>query len=151
MLVRLEKEIGQTGSVIVFNKTFEIGVLRKLAEDFPEYESFIKNTINRIIDLAEPFKNFDYYNPVQKGRYSLKAVLPAITGKGYSDLEISDGADASMQYFYSHIKDDLKNIEKIRENLLKYCGLDTEGMIWIIGGLFNRKIEQISDGEVFGV
>ncbi|GAI90529.1 unnamed protein product, partial [marine sediment metagenome] len=41
LLDRLGKEIGQTGSVIVFNKTFEIGVLKKLAEDFPEYESFI--------------------------------------------------------------------------------------------------------------
>ncbi len=137
LLDRLEKEIGQTGSVIVFNKTFEIGVLKKLAEDFPEYESFIKNTINRIIDLAEPFKNFDYYNPIQKGSYSLKAVLPAITGKDYSDLEISDGTDASMQYFYSHIKADLKNIDEIRNNLLKYCGLDTEGMIWIIDELKN--------------
>ncbi len=146
LLDRLGKEIGQTGSVIVFNKTFEIGVLKKLAEDFPEYESFIKNTINRIIDLAEPFKNYDYYNPIQKGSYSLKAVLPAITGKDYSDLEISDGTDASMQYFYSHIKADLKNVDEIRNNLLKYCGLDTEGMIWIIGGLFSQKIEQVSDG-----
>ncbi len=151
LLDRLGKEIGQTGSVIVFNKTFEIGVLKKLAEDFPEYESFIKNTINRIIDLAEPFKNFDYYNPIQKGSYSLKAVLPAITGKDYSDLEISDGTDASMQYFYSHIKADLKNIDEIRNNLLKYCCLDTKGMIWIIDGLFSRKIEQVSDGEVFEV
>jgi len=132
LLDRLGKEIGQSGSVIVFNKTFEIGVLKKLSEDFPGYESFIENTINRAIDLAEPFKNYDYYNPVQKGRYSLKAVLPAITGKDYSDLEISDGTDSSMKYFYSHIKADLKNIEKIRENLLNYCGLDTEGMIWII-------------------
>ena len=139
LLVRLGKEIGQTGSVIVFNKTFEIGVLKKLAEDFPEYESFIKNKINRIIDLAEPFRNFDYYNPIQKGSYSLKAVLPAITGKDYSDLKISDGTDASMQYFYSHIKADLKNIDEIRDNLLKYCGLDTEGMIWIIEEL-NRIV-----------
>jgi len=135
LLVRLKKEIGQTGSIIVFNKTFEISVLKKLAEDFPGYESFIENTINRIIDLAEPFKNYDYYNPVQKGRYSLKAVLPAVTGKGYSNLEIGNGIDASMKYFYSHIKDDLKNIDEIRNNLLKYCCLDTEGMIWIIDEL----------------
>ena len=135
LLVRLKKEIGQTGSIIVFNKTFEISVLKKLAEDFPEYESFIENTINRIIDLAEPFKNYDYYNPIQKGRYSLKVVLPAVTGKGYSNLEIGNGTDASMKYFYSHIKDDLKNIDEIRKNLLKYCGLDTEGMIWIIDEL----------------
>lgn len=138
LLVRLEKEIGQTGSVIVFNKTFEIGVLNKLAEDFPKYESFITHTIDRIIDLAKPFKNFDYYNPIQKGRYSLKAVLPAITREDYSDLEISDGADASMKYFYSHIKTDLKNIDEIRNNLLKYCSLDTEGMIWIIEELNKR-------------
>ena len=138
LLVRLEKEIGQTGSVVVFNKTFEIGVLKKLAGDFPEYESFIKNTINRIIDLAEPFRNYDYYNPMQKGSYSLKAVLPAVTGKSYSDLEINNGTDASMQYFYSHIKVDLKNIDEIRNNLLKYCGLDTEGMIWIIGCLLSQ-------------
>ena len=135
LLVRLEKEIGQTGSVIVFNKTFEIGVLNKLAEDFPKYESFITHTIDRIIDLVEPFKNYDYYNPVQKGRYSLKAVLPAITGKSYSNLEIDNGTDASMQYFYSHVKADFKNIDEIRNNLLKYCGLDTEGMIWIIDEL----------------
>lgn len=140
LLVRLEKEIGQTGSVVVFNKTFEIGVLKKLAEDFPEYESFIKNTINRIIDLAGPFRNYDYYNPIQKGSYSLKAVLPAITGKSYSNLEIDNGTDASMKYFYSHIKADLKNIDGIRNNLLKYCCLDTEGMIWIIEEL-NRIVQ----------
>jgi len=139
LLVRLEKEIGQIGSVIVFNKTFEIGVLNKLAEDFPGYESFIEDTINRVIDLAEPFKNYDYYNPIQKGRYSLKAVLPAVTGKDYSDFEIDNGTDASMKYFYSHIKADLKNIDEIRNNLLKYCGLDTEGMIWIIDEL-NRIV-----------
>ena len=139
LLDRLEKEIGQTGSVIVFNKTFEIGVLKKLAEDFPEYESFIKNTINRIIDLAEPFKNFDYYNPIQKGSYSLKAVLPAITGKSYLNLEIDNGTDASMKYFYSHIKADLKNVDEIRNNLSKYCCLDTEGMIWIVDELKKAK------------
>ncbi|MCK5767240.1 MAG: DUF2779 domain-containing protein, partial [Candidatus Atribacteria bacterium] len=132
LLVRLEKEIGQTGSIVVFSKTFEISVLKKLAEDFPGYESNFGNTINRIIDLAEPFKNYDYYNPMQKGRYSLKAVLPTITGKDYTDLEIDNGTDASMQYFYSHIKADLKNVDEIKNNLLKYCGLDTEGMIWII-------------------
>ena len=64
---------------------------------------FIANVRNKITNLAEPFKHFDYYNPVQKGSYSLKAVLPAITGKSYSNLEIDNGTDASMKYFYSHI------------------------------------------------
>ncbi|GAI32642.1 unnamed protein product, partial [marine sediment metagenome] len=102
----------------------------------------------RIIDLAEPFKNFDYYNPIQKGRYSLKAVLPAITGKDYSDLEIENGTDASMQYFYSHIKTDLKNIDEIRNNLLKYCCLDTEGRD-IFFGRYHQQIS-FADNFLFG-
>ena len=59
--------------------------------------------------------------------------MPAITGKSYSELEINNGADASMLYFYTHIKPDEKfKKEEVRENLLTYCGLDTESMVWII-------------------
>jgi hypothetical protein len=52
-------------------------------------------------------------------------------------LEISNGADASVRYFNSHIKEMLENGE-LREHLLKYCCLDTEGMIWIVDAL--RKL-----------
>jgi hypothetical protein len=38
---------------------------------------------------------------------------------------------ASLLYFYSHFKDK-GDKEKIRKDLLKYCGLDTEGMVYII-------------------
>ena len=137
LLRKLKNEIGKTGDIIVYHKSFEIGILKDLARDFPENKDWIENIIDRIIDLEEPFKKLYYYHPKQKGKTSLKAVLPAITGKDYSDLEISDGTDASMQFFYSHIKPELSNLEKIRENLLNYCGLDTEGMVWIIEELKN--------------
>jgi hypothetical protein len=133
----LKNEIGKTGDIIVYHKAFEIGILKDLARDFPGNKDWIENMIDRIVDLEEPFKKLYYYHPKQKGKTSLKAVLPAITVKDYSDLEISDGIDASMQYFYSHIKADLKNIDEIRNNLLNYCCLDTEGMIWIIEELKN--------------
>ena len=132
LLETLKKQIGKSGSVIVFNKTFEISVLKKLAEDFPKHKKWIQNMLDRIVDLATPFKSFYYYNPKQKGSYSIKKVLPSLTGKGYEEMEISAGGDASAQFFYSNIKKELKNIKQIRENLLKYCGLDTEGMVWII-------------------
>ena len=91
------------------------------------------NAIERIVDLAEPFQKFYYYNKSQKGSYSIKKVLPAITGKSYSDLEINNGADASMLYFYTHIKPDASfNKKEVRHNLAIYCGLDTESMVWII-------------------
>ena len=132
LLETLKKQIGKSGSVIVFNKSFEINVLKKLAENFPKNKKWIQNVLDRIVDLATPFKSFYYYNPKQKGSYSIKKVLPSLTGKGYEEMEISAGGDASMQFFYSNIKKELTNAKKIRENLLKYCCLDTEGMVWII-------------------
>jgi len=132
LLESMKKIIGTTGDVIVFNKTFEEGRLKEFAEDFPEHKDWIQNVLDRIIDLLVPFKNFLYYNPIQKGSLSIKSVLPAITRKGYDELEINNAEDASMFYFYSHIKEELPNKEDIRKNLLKYCGLDSEGMVWII-------------------
>jgi hypothetical protein len=138
MLKQMKKDLEGTGDIIVFNKSFEITRLKEMADDFPEHKEWINDLIPRIIDLALPFQKYYYYDPKQKGRYSIKAVLPAITGKGYKNLEINSGGDASVRFFYSHIKPELKHKDKIRANLLKYCCLDTEGMIWIIDEL--RKI-----------
>lgn len=135
LLENLKEHTKGSGSVIVFNKSFEINVLNKLAEDFPEHKGWIQDVLDRIIDLAVPFQSFYYYNPSQKGSYSIKKVLPAITGKGYDGLEIGNGGDASALYFYSHVKKEIDGKDDIRKNLLKYCCLDTEGMVWIIDEL----------------
>jgi len=132
LLEKMKEVMGTTGDVVVFNQSFEIGRLKELAEDFPEYKEMIQNVLDRIVDLLIPFKKFHYYNPEQKGSASIKKVLPAVTERSYSELEINNGAEASMLFFYSHIKPELENKNEIRENLLKYCGLDTEGMVWII-------------------
>ena len=80
-----------------------------------------------------PFRNFHYYHPAQKGSASLKAVLPAMTGCGYEDLEISDGQMAGVN-FMAATYGDMPETERARiiENLGKYCGRDTEGMVWIV-------------------
>lgn len=135
LLKNLKSQLGKTGDIIVFNKSFEINVLTKLSEDFPEHKDWINDVLKRIVDLADPFKNFDYYNPKQKGQYSIKKVLPSLTGNGYSELEINNGGDASTQFFYSNMKHELKDVAEIRKNLLKYCCLDTEGMVWIVNEL----------------
>jgi hypothetical protein len=134
ILSRMKVDLEGTGDIIVYNKSFEISVMNKLAEDFPEHAEWLVSCVGRIVDLADVFRSFDYYNKSQKGSYSLKKVLPAVTGKDYSALEINNGGDASALYFYSHIKNDFDR-EKVRSDLLLYCGLDTEGMIWILDGL----------------
>ena len=131
LLEQLKNEIQGDGSVVVFNQSFEKGVLKKLAEDFPEHKEWIEHVLDRLLDLAIPFQNFHYYCSSQKGSYSIKKVLPAITGEDYENLEINNGGDASILYFNSHIKDKNPN-EKIRRDMLEYCGMDTEAMVWII-------------------
>jgi len=60
-------------------------------------------------------------------------VLPAITGQGYDDMAIAKGDDASLA-FLSITFDNVspEEVERIRTDLLAYCKLDTEGMIWIV-------------------
>ena len=137
LLKKLKNEIKGKGSVVVFNKSFEISVFKKLAEDFPSEKPWIDDVISRIIDLADVFKVYDYYNPKQKGSYSIKKVLPAITGKGYSELEIGDGAEASARYFCTYIDKSLK--KDISKELLEYCCLDTEGMVLVVDELEKLK------------
>jgi len=129
LLNKMKEDLEGTGDIIVFNKSFEIGVMNKLAVDFPKHKEWLLNAIDRIVDLADPFRAFYYYNPSQKGSYSIKKVLPAIAGKTYDKLEINNGSDASMLYFYSQIKSKLKDKEGIIKNLLEYCKMDTEAMI----------------------
>jgi hypothetical protein len=129
------------GSILVYYATFEKNILKELAKLFPEHNWWIKDAIERIADLYEPFGKFYYYNCQQKGSASLKNVLPAITGISYDEMEISNGQEASIKYlnitFLKGEKEpDKAHIEKIRKALLDYCGLDTEGMIFILRKLY---------------
>jgi hypothetical protein len=140
------------GSIVVYYESFEKDKLKKLAEAYPQNTWWIEDAISRIVDMYEPFGNFYYYNSKQKGSASLKNVLPVFSSQGYDSLEIQNGQVASLRYFniilvpslkYFNIiflkgekEPDTAQIEKIRKNLLDYCGLDTEGMIYILRELY---------------
>jgi hypothetical protein len=48
-------------------------------------------------------------------------------------MDIGAGMDASIAYErIAYGKATPEEIEKVRADLIKYCGLDTEGMIWIV-------------------
>jgi len=133
LLSELQKTLGNSGSIIAYNKGFEEGILRDLTPAFPEYSDWIEQVCSRLVDLLAPFRNFDYYHPAQKGSASLKSVLPAITGRGYEDLDINDGQLASIS-FLSATFGEMPEAEraKVMVDLEQYCGRDTEGMIWIV-------------------
>jgi len=136
-LKEMKAMIQPEGSIIIFSKSFETRILQDCAEAFPAYKDWVSFIIKRMVDLIEPFRNFDYYNAAQKGSCSIKEVLPAITGKSYKELNIGSGGMASVSY-YEAVFNGVGNKEQIKNDLLAYCKLDTEGMVWIVDAL--RKL-----------
>jgi hypothetical protein len=129
----LLNQLGTKGSIIVWNKAFENTRLREIARDFPEYAYRIEPLFERVVDLMVPFRRKQLYTPEMNGSYSLKAVLPALVNDlSYSELEIHEGGSASMTYESLYYDNDSDSIAKKRENLLKYCELDTLSMVRIL-------------------
>lgn len=142
-LARLKEVMGTQGSVVVYNQAFEKWVLNTLARDFPEYKGWVNEILPRVADLLIPFRSFNYYHPSQEGSASLKKVLPVLTGKGYEGMEIADGGDASLRYEEITFGDVTEEERaKVRENLKKYCELDTWAEVIII-----RKLKGIVENN----
>jgi len=136
LLSELKKVLGNKGSIVVYNQSFEKGILEELGVAFPEYGDWITGVTSRLVDLLVPFRSFCYYHPSQQGSASLKAVLPALTGISYEGMNINNGEDASLAFLevtYGDVSDEVRS--KVRKDLEEYCGLDTEGMIRIIDRL----------------
>lgn len=133
ILKELRLLLGNSGAIIAYNAGFETGCLEGSAESYPQYGEWVVRIKQRIIDLLSPFKSFCYYHPEQDGSASLKSVLPALTGKGYEGMEIADGGTASREYArvtFGDVSEEER--QKVRKQLVEYCGQDTEGMIWIV-------------------
>jgi hypothetical protein len=120
------------GTILTYNQKFEIGRLRELGRDFPQYQADLDERIGRIRDLMTPFRQQLYYSPQMNGSYSIKAVLPALVPElSYDNLPISEGGDASLAY-EQLIYDLNADKEEIQRNLLEYCKLDTLAMVKIL-------------------
>jgi len=132
LLSNLRQQIGNIGSIIVWNKSFEMGRNNEMAEFYPQYTEFLSSVNNRIFDLMEIFKDQYYVSPEFKGSYSIKKVLPVLVPKlSYSNLEdIQEGSIASL-YWFKYIYNDSPKKKQMIGNMLKYCKLDTLAMVEI--------------------
>ena len=133
ILRRLKKLLGDKGSIVAYNAPFEKDKLNKASAIFKEYTKWYQSIEPRFVDLLSPFKSFHYYHPDQCGSASIKAVLPALTGKSYEGLEIAEGGRASLEFLRVTFGDaDEKERQKVQRQLEKYCELDTSGMVLIV-------------------
>lgn len=135
LLENLRKNIGQTGSVIVWNKSFEVSRNNDLSKKYPSYSDFLKSINDRIFDLMDIFNKGYYLHPDFHGSASIKSVLPVLVDDesiNYDLLPISKGDQAMMGWV--RLMDGSLNqdeVEKTKEDMLRYCELDTLAMVKI--------------------
>ncbi len=134
-LERLHSWLPTTGSVVVYNASFENRCLRDCAAACPEH-AWAAKVPDRTVDLLIPFRNFSFHHRDQHGSCSIKSVLPAVTGTGYSHLAIQDGNAAARSFTTAEFTDlPAAERDQIRHDLLAYCKLDTQAMIDLVDAL----------------
>ena len=121
--------------VLTYNKSFECGRISELAQTFLDLQKHLYAIEFNIKDLLDPFRQGHYYKKEIGGSFSIKSVLPAMfpndPSLDYHNLEgVHNGGEAMT--LYPMIKDMSIEEQKIaRQNLLKYCELDTFAMVKI--------------------
>lgn len=133
----LRSEIGDQGTIIVWNKTFESKCHENLSNAVPEHAAFLLGMNRRMFDLMDIFSKRLYVNKDFRGSASIKKVLPVLVPKlSYKDLIINDGGKATTEWsrMVFELNDDSEK-ETIRTQLLEYCKLDTLAMVEIYNKL----------------
>ena len=130
---RLVADIPDDVCVLAYNKSFECTRIRELADAFPDLAEHLLKIMNNIKDLIDPFQKGYYYNRDMGGSFSIKSVLPAIYPDdpelNYHNLEGVHNGSEAMELF-PRLKDmPEKERAKAEQDLLKYCELDTFGMV----------------------
>ncbi len=144
LLSKLESLIKGKGTILSYNMSFEKARLEESVAVYPKHEPWLRGIEKRFMDLIVPFRKFDYYDPKQMGRTSIKNVFPALTGGTYEGLEIGDGGTASLEYGRVMFSDGISSQDKERvlRGLEEYCKLDTQAMIDVLGVL--NKVANVS-------
>jgi hypothetical protein len=119
------------GPVFVYS-SFEKSRIRELAMQFPQLKKPLSALIKRLVDLR-PIAQQCYYHPSQVGSWSIKKLLPALTGRDYEELDGVKEGGMAMQAYLEAIEAGTAAQRKaeIEGELRKYCALDTEAMILI--------------------
>lgn len=141
-LDRLLDDIPDNACILVYNKSFEVGRLKELAQHFPRKKKKLQAIIDNIVDLIEPFRQRSIYSWKQKGSHSIKAVLPAfVPGMTYEGMEIGNGEDAMEAYHeMCRLLDRPKELAKLRKAMLEYCKQDTLAMVKLLEVLGTKAL-----------
>ncbi len=143
--------IGDKGTVLVYNESFEKTRLKELAEIFPQYRKKLMHIRGMIFDLMNLVKTkssmyeelgydkerasmFNYYHVDLNGSFSIKKVLPLFSSLTYKGMEIGNGVEALVTYA-KFPKMNKNEYEYKYKKLVEYCQQDTWAMYCVLEGL----------------
>lgn len=128
---KLAEDLKDSEIILVYFQTYEIGILKYLAEKYPEHAEVFLSSIGKIVDLFKVVKDC-IYSPEFKGSLSIKTVGPTLIGdKANWTGEITNGQMAADMYAESISLPD-EDRERVFKELLIYCGQDTMNLVHIL-------------------
>ena len=120
---------------LAYNMGFEKGRIRELADAFPSLADHLLAINEGMDDLIRPFASGAYYARAMGGSNSIKAVLPALFPNDpeldYHSLEGVHNGGEAMAVYADLASMPPEEAARTRENLLRYCELDTYAMVKI--------------------
>ncbi|MDB4874806.1 MAG: hypothetical protein JWM41_1252 [Gemmatimonadetes bacterium] len=119
-------------TVTAYYAQFEQACIRLVADACPEHATELLAIAGAIVDLL-PIVRDHVYHPQFGGSFSLKKVLPALVPElTYDGLAIAEGLTAQVQLsrmIFERAEMTDEERREIRDDLLKYCELDTQAMV----------------------
>lgn len=129
----LIQNLGDVGTIVAYHASFEISRMYELIRVCPDKEEEIVKLINRVWDLEKIFEK-GYVHKDFKGSTSIKKIIEVLCPElSYDDLNIQNGAVASV--LYNRLIDpttEKKERIKIKNDLEAYCERDTYSMYAIL-------------------
>ena len=117
--------------------------INELIDALPHLADELNDISQRLVDPHRVVKDY-VYDPAFHGSFSIKNVLPALVPElSYSDLEIGEGATASVELSRFLFQPDSltqEKTDKLRHALLEYCKLDTWACVKLLEKL--RELAQ---------
>lgn len=133
LVEHLAASIPNSGSIIVWNKSYEGGINKALVDRYPDYRDFALALNDRIYDLMQIFSQRKYIHPDFHGSASIKHVLPILVPlMTYKNMLVAHGGQA-VQAWNELTRNDIPSDKKneLRRNMLAYCKQDTLAMVEI--------------------
>lgn len=127
-LIRLSENYA---SIVVYDKTMELGVIDTLRKKFPELEKNLLQLKSKLVDIFDIFLDLAYYDPAFKSNFSLK-IVSSVLLKDVEYPKISSGLEA-MNYFEQYRLADTAELKHaLQKELVDYCGTDSSATLKLV-------------------